>query len=282
VSEPFPDLECKLRPLADPLPAPRPGDWLAEHPEPGQTFAEYVAARPVRKGETLHTLYLCLVGEFTPAQQQVIDTTREYLAVFFDSPVTVNRKVALSDIPARTKRIHPSWGDRQLLTSYLLHEVLRPDRPADALAYLALTASDLWPRDGWNFVFGQANLRQRVGVWSLYRNGDPGEGEATFRLCLRRALATATHETGHILGVRHCTAFRCLMNGSNHQAERDERPLCLCPICLRKLLWNLRAEPAAYQGKLQAFCRAHGLGPERVWYERAMAALRPDNRSSFP
>jgi archaemetzincin len=60
-----------------------------------------------------------------------------------------------------------------VLSTYILREVLEPERPADALAYLALTASDLWPRKGWNFVFGQANLRKRVGVWSLYRNGDP-------------------------------------------------------------------------------------------------------------
>jgi hypothetical protein len=49
--EPYPDLERKLRPLAGPLPAPRPGDWLAEHDEPGQTFAEYLDARPVRKSD---------------------------------------------------------------------------------------------------------------------------------------------------------------------------------------------------------------------------------------
>jgi hypothetical protein len=36
----YPGLEGKLRPLAVRLPAPRPGDWLAEHSEPGQTFAE--------------------------------------------------------------------------------------------------------------------------------------------------------------------------------------------------------------------------------------------------
>jgi hypothetical protein len=51
VAGPNPDLERKLRPLADPLPPPRPGDWLAEHDEPGQTFAEYLDAKPVRKGE---------------------------------------------------------------------------------------------------------------------------------------------------------------------------------------------------------------------------------------
>jgi len=152
----------------------------------------------------------------------------------------------------------------------VLRQVLEPDRPGDALAYLALTASDLWPGEGWNFVFGQANLRQRTGVWSVYRNGDP---ETAFPLCLRRTLGTASHELGHILTMHHCTAFRCLMNGSNHQQERDARLLHLCPVCLRKLCWNLRAEPVPYLTKLQAFCQENALGPESVWYEKALAAL---------
>lgn len=53
MSEPYLEVERKLRPLADPLPPPRPGDWLAEHDEPGQTFAEYMDARPVCKSDKL-------------------------------------------------------------------------------------------------------------------------------------------------------------------------------------------------------------------------------------
>ena len=52
---------------------------------------------------------------------------------------------------------------------------------------------------------------------------------------LRRTLGTASHELGHVLTMYHCTAFRCLMNGSNHQEERDGRPLHLCSVSLRKL-----------------------------------------------
>ena len=66
--DPYLQLESKLRPLADPLPPPHPGNWLAGHPEPGQTFAAYVAARPVRQSDKLHTICLCLVGEFTEGQ----------------------------------------------------------------------------------------------------------------------------------------------------------------------------------------------------------------------
>jgi archaemetzincin len=264
------ELEEKLRPLADPLPPPRPGDWLAEHDEPGQTFDEYLDARPVHKSDKLTTIYLCLVGEFTDAQRRILDLIQEYLAVFFDCPVKVNRQLPLDSIPARARRTHLSWGDEQVLTGYILHEVLKPERPADALAYVALTASDLWPGKDWNFVFGQASLRQRIGIWSIYRNGDP---DTEFQLCLRRTLGTASHETGHILGMRHCTAYLCLMNGSNHQEEKDRRPMHLCPVCLRKLCWNLQVQPVPYLGRLEAFCRQHGFDAEGGWYERAMAAL---------
>ncbi|MCI0462226.1 MAG: archaemetzincin [Gemmataceae bacterium] len=195
------------------------------------------------------------------------------MALFFDCPVMVKRQIALDSIPAPARRTHPSWGDSQVLTGYLRHEVLEPERPADALAYVALTASDLWPGKGWSFVFGEANLRQRTGVWSIYRNGDPGEGEVAFRLCLRRTLGTASHELCHVLTMHHCTAFRCLMNGSNHQEERDARPLYLCPVCLRKLCWNLRVEPVPYLTTLKTFCQHNGLGPETGWYEKAIATL---------
>lgn len=40
----YPEVEDRLRPLAEPLERPRPGDWLAEHREKGQTFRQYPAA----------------------------------------------------------------------------------------------------------------------------------------------------------------------------------------------------------------------------------------------
>jgi hypothetical protein len=42
----FPDLESRLARLAEPLDEPEEGDWLAEHPESGQTFEQYLAANP--------------------------------------------------------------------------------------------------------------------------------------------------------------------------------------------------------------------------------------------
>ena len=117
----------------------------------------------------------------------------------------------------------------------MLDQVLRPRLPADASTYLALTTSDLWPGEGWNFVFGQASLNQRVGVWSIARNGDPHGDEHGLPLCLLRTLKTASHETGHMFSMPHCTLYECNMCGSNHRQEADRRPLWLCPCCLAKL-----------------------------------------------
>jgi archaemetzincin len=62
------------------------------------------------------------------------------------------------------------------------------------------------------------------------------------------------------------------MNGCNNQEEQDRTPLNLCPVCLRKLFWNLQVEPVAYLRRLEAFCSRYGLD-DAVRFAREAAAL---------
>jgi len=265
---------AKLHPLHKRLGKPRPGDWLASHPEPGQTFREYLAARPITPRGKRHVIYIQPIGEFTPSQRKIITLTADFMGRYFSLPVKINDDLALALIPKRARRTHPSWGDKQILTGYVLEEVLKPRLPDDAAAFLALTTSDLWPGRGWNFVFGQASLRDRVGVWSIYRNGDPDEGEASFRLCLLRTIKTATHEVGHMFGMWHCTAYQCNMCGSNSRPESDRRPLACCPECVAKVCWATGADPIERYKKLAEFAKQHGLTPEERFYNKSLDALR--------
>ena len=278
----YAEIEAKLRPLATKLGKPQPGEWLAEHKENGQTFAQYLAAKPVRKSSELTTIYLCLLGEFTPEQQRVLELTQKYLELFYRSPVKIHREFALTDVPARARRKHPTLGMEQIQTGYVLNEVLLPTRPQDALAYIAFTSSDLYPDEKWNFVFGQASLRDRTGIWSIQRTGDPAASNGAFRQCLRRTMHTASHETGHILTIQHCTAFACNMNGVNSLPEADQRPLHLCPVCLRKVLWNLQADPDAYLSALEQFCVEQKLDEEARWYAAARERLKTSEKSPLP
>ena len=64
--------------------------------------------------------------------------------------------------------------------------------------------------------------------------------------------------------------YRCLMNGSNHLGESDDRPPHLCPVCLRKLQYAVDFDiPARYQ-QLQAFSQQAGFKDEAAWLTRRL------------
>ena len=264
----------RLRPLHKKLGKPKPGDWLDAHTEKGQTFQRYLRCRPVRPTKARSVIYIQPLGEFDETQRKIITQTADFMGRYFGLEVTVRPDVALSVIPAKARRRHPEWGMEQVLTSYVLDDVLKPTLPRDAAVLIALTSSDLWPGRGWNFVFGQASLRERVGVYSISRNGDPHEGEAAYRLCLLRTLKTATHETGHMFSMRHCILYQCNMCGSNHREESDHRPLCLCPECAAKVCWAARLGPVARYEKLAEFCKEAGLKDEEAFYRKSIEALK--------
>jgi archaemetzincin len=154
---------------------------------------------------------------------------------------------------------------------------LKAGVPRDAFSVIAITMEDLYPEPSWNFVFGQASLRARVGVYSFARY-DPafygGSHASDYEaLLLRRSCKVLAHETGHMFGLAHCTYFNCLMNGSNHLAESDRRPLHLCPVCLRKLQWSIGFNVLERYRALENVCRADGFADEADWFSRRIKTL---------
>jgi archaemetzincin len=265
----------KLRPSAAKLGKPKPGDWLERFKEPGQTFKQYLACDPTRPTGKRRVIYVQPLGEFTAAQRKIVKLTADFLAVYFNVPVKVQEDLPAKLVPEKARRKHPEWGMEQMLTTYILDKVLKPRLPEDAAAYICFTATDLWPGEGWNFVFGQASLEERVGVWSIRRFGDPDKSAADFRLALLRAMKLGSHETGHMFSLLHCTAYECNMCGCNNQEESDRHPLALCPECLAKVCWATRADPAVRYRQLAGFCKEQGLAPEEEAYRKLLAAIEP-------
>ena len=263
----------KLKPLHTTIRKPRHGDWLDSHKEPGQTFAQYLASRPVRPIGSRNIIYVQPLGAFTKSQRKTVSLSAEFMGLYFNTKVIIRKDLPLSVIPSKARRVHPSWGVKQILSTYVLDQVLYPRLPKDAAAYIAFTATDLWPGEGWNFVFGQASLRKRVGVWSVNRNGQPDKSPADFRLFLLRTLKTATHETGHMFTMYHCTAYECNMCGSNHREESDSRPITLGPECLAKVCWAARIDPIKRFAALYSFCVRTGLKDEAAFYAKSIKAL---------
>lgn len=265
-------MASRLQNLQKPIGPVRSGDWLESHKEPGQSFRKYIRSRPVRLSKKRNRLYVLPLGEFDETQSKIVDLSSEFLGIYFGCKVKQLATLSLDDaIPKSARRVHPSWGVRQIKSTFVLSDVLPPKLPDDAVALIALTTSDLYPDDDWNFVFGQASLKNRVGVWSLFRNGDP---ETEFIQCLRRTLHTATHETGHMFSIQHCTAYSCNMCGSNSQQESDRRPLHLCQECMPKIWWSTKVDPEKRFRELLEFCQQHKLEKETEYYQAALKAIR--------
>lgn len=119
---------------------------------------------------------------------------------------------------------------------------------------LVLTNADLYPKDGWTFVFGMTKQSWRICIQSYARHHPNFAQLSTLpsrmfdskvaKLVQYRAIKTACHELCHVLSMRHCQAYECLMNGSSQLDEADQKPFDLCPVCLRKLSFYLDFEGA--------------------------------------
>lgn len=248
----------------EPISVPGRGDWLAEHHEKGQSFDDFVKSKPNRPDKIRDKIYLQPLGEFPKGQIRLVETLREYAAAYFAVQVEILPSLALDD-SGLTGRINPFTRNRQILTGDVL-AILKKNVPGDAFCVLAITIEDLYPEPSWNFVFGQASLRERVGVHSFARY-DPAfynqkRGEDYEKVLLRRSCKVLAHETGHMFGLKHCIYFKCILNGSNHLKESDSRPEHLCPVCLRKLQHSIGFDVVSRYGNLFRFYKRHSFDNE--------------------
>lgn len=260
----------RLVPLHERTHAPRPGEWLHDHPEPGQTLDQYLRSNPTRPTENRRTIVVAPLGELDTSSARIVALASEYLQRHFGLPTRMMEPIQAT-IPARARRKGPEG--EQLLTRYLLDKVLAQRLPNDAAALLGFTATDLWPGEGWNYVFGEASLTERVGVWSLRRYGDPSASEAAFRLALLRTLKIAAHETGHMFSLEHCTAYPCVQAGTNSLEETDASPLWLCPDCLPKIAWATNTDPIDRLRQTAEMCEREALKPEAAFMKKCLEAV---------
>lgn len=257
---------------------PGPNDWLANHPEPGQTFAGFLAEKHARPTKTTGILYFLPLGDFPGESAPSLAKLGDFATAFFGLKVSVLPAVPVKKVPAKTRTNRNTHKPQMLSTDVL--EWLTRQLPADGFCIIAITMMDLYPEESWNFVFGQASLYERTGVFSFARH-DPaffGEerGVGFERYILERAAKVLAHETGHMFGIRHCVYFRCVMNGSNHLGESDSRPLHLCPVCLRKLHSATGFNVVRREGALHEYFKAAGFTTEQEWSRRRIEQLQSD------
>ncbi|MBK1879436.1 archaemetzincin [Pelagicoccus mobilis] len=248
------------------IPDPGPIDWLSSHIERGQTCSRFLQEDYAKPTDSTY-LYLQPIGvSDLPIEFQ--ELLIKYCSAFFDTKVKLLETMPI-DTRLISTRINQFTGKRQLNAADIL-EVLKVQKPNDAYAVIAFTTTDLYPQETWNFVFGLANLRESVGVFSIARYGNLASEP---KLYTERALKVMTHEIGHMYGIKHCIYYHCLMNGSNHLEETDAAPMHLCPVCLRKLDLSVKPDHLMRYTRLKKIYQHENLEPPAEFTKKRVRKL---------
>ncbi len=89
------------------------------------------------------------------------------------------------------------------------------------------------------FVFGLAKLGGQTGIVSIHRlnnifYGLPKDND----LLIDRTVKEIIHELGHLLGLKHCENYYCVMASSTVVDELDTKGETYCSFCLNQINSN--------------------------------------------
>lgn len=234
---------------------PQPGEWLYSFDEPGQSVTEFVQSKPNIPTDIRKTIYLTPIERNMGLSKKELEQLRYFVSIYFG----LETKMQSSGTIDTTKFDFRMNDHKQYKVGTIL-DILKGRLPNDAYCQIAVTRTDLYPDENWNYVFGMAYLYDRVGVFSFARYS--AEDKKKF---LWRCMKIVTHETGHMFGMAHCTSFQCNMNGSNSLEEMEGQPMHLCPQCLSKLARSVKLSTVERYQKLHAFYKEVGLLKEQQW-----------------
>jgi archaemetzincin len=255
-------------------PVPKSGDWLFGRREQKQPFSKFESAPKNIPDGKRNVIYVVPVGSFDQGKSPALDKIVQYVSLFYNMPTRVLSP--LDPLHSSAFRTRKHQGKLQFYTKDITN-YLKKTLPNDAFCTVAISMTDLYPDPSWNFVFGEASLIDRVGIFSFARFDPSFYGESRTpeqeKLLLKRSLKVVVHEIGHMFGMHHCLYFNCLMRGSNHLQEADSRPVHLCPICLRKAQSSCAFDIKEHYQKMLQFYEDNNFPKEAEWFRKRLATI---------
>jgi archaemetzincin len=157
---------------------------------------------------------------------RILDGLQASLGEIFGKEVYMGPALNSPDYAFNGKR-------KQFFSSAILLKLREVER-AVGDRVLGVTEHDLYV-PSLNFVFGEADLVNRVAIISLRRlsQGFYGLSEDMERF-QERTLKEAVHELGHTYGLGHCSNPLCVMHFSNSLLDTDIKKASFCPECEKR------------------------------------------------
>lgn len=154
--------------------SPVTSDWITSHPEAPQDFEQFYSDpyrnTPSAEKRSIYIQSIGALGNTRIISEEYIKWLKGYCEAFFYG-LTVKLLEPVSVSATRCSfRINDNTQNLQIHAGHIL-KFLKKKKPEDAFCVVGITMIDLYPRDSWNFVFGQASLTDGVGIFSFARYG---------------------------------------------------------------------------------------------------------------
>ena len=286
--KPFHTLATKGAQLYPPMTPEQGGGWLAdgqpgEVDRGGQTLAQWRTNswpqrlpqppppnRRRRKTDTACKICLVPLGNLGGLDVDALATCVR--AFYLGATVELLPAVAAKKLRASTKSRAGDDEYGEQIETHSCHKLLQNLMPSDAFIVVGLTLFDLYPRDDWAFVYGEASASRGTGVFSFARYGSVDLDPKAF---LRRAMWVLCHEIGHLFGLSHCIWWKCTMNGTNG-GDLENMPMHLCPMDLTKLHEALAFDVIEREQALKALWTSLGFDEDAQFSQQLLSALTSD------
>ncbi|MDR1520419.1 MAG: archaemetzincin [Planctomycetota bacterium] len=267
-SHPFYQGTRQLIRLARRLGAPRPDDWRSLVREPEQDFGQFVRNSRRASG----ALVIQPIGDLPADQRRAVGHILDSLSAFFGMRAVCSAPIPLAGLPPQCFRT--GGGVRQINAEALMALVLGPLVEGDVCSVIAVTNLDIYPGGNWPFAgaFGWSSFESGTAVVSTAMILDRSRADRGRNLL--RLTKLALHEATHTFGLKHCSRFNCLMNGTGNIRESDAKTLALCPDCLAKLSLVTGRGPELHIEDMFGLCRAKGFSGDARYYQLAMRLLK--------
>ncbi len=86
------------------------------------------------------------------------------------------------------------------------------------------------------YIFGQAHLKGRSGIASMFRLSNERYGiKADNALLIERFSKEIIHELGHTFGLIHCRVPDCVMRSGTYVEDIDQKNTSFCENCKKQM-----------------------------------------------
>lgn len=237
---------------------PEEGEWLMLHKEFGQTYDEYIRNDCIQVDENRDTIYITPLSfskDNIMDQDFVTDIFLLCEAYFY------GMKIKLIQITSDFNSVEAKKyydGKIQINADQFLDRLTK-ELPSDAFCLIGIIDTDFYKesinkngKSVYKTIYGLRSTQKRTSILSFakydpYFNGSKKQiskekKTKIYMFVLKRVCKAITNEICKMFGMKNCIYFCCNMNGAEGLSEFDNRPIELCPICLRKLITNINSK----------------------------------------